>query len=113
MALPTAGSVSQHREATAPLPQLGLTKDLLGSSSEWLGSKLSDPILLVSQRGRNSFSMCWQAVLRCFEKLAAGVGIREAGEGYHQVSMATVSLASPSPNPANPHQLVSSLRDCD
>lgn len=31
-----------------------------------------------------------------WKKPAAGVGIREAREGYHQVAMATVSLASPS-----------------
>lgn len=49
------------------------------------------------------------------EKLAAGVGIREAGEGYHQVTMATVSLASPSltrPAPTNWSALTGAVTNC-
>lgn len=110
VAFPTAGSVSQHWEATAALPQLGLTKDLLGSSSEGLGSSCQTRPSWFHRRGGTAFPCAGKP---CSEKLAAGVGIREAGEGYHQVTMATVSLASPSPNPASPHQLVCSRGDRD
>lgn len=96
-------------EATAPLPQLGWTKDLLGSSG-WLASSCHTRSSWFHRGGETAFPCAGK---RCFEKLAAGVGIREAGEGYHQVTMATVSLASPSPNPASPHQLVCSRGDRD
>lgn len=75
------------------------------------GFQLSDTSL-ASQRWSNSFSMCWKAGLRKAWLQGLGLG-KLAGEGYHQVTMATVSLASPSPNPASPHQLVCSHGDCD
>lgn len=110
--LSTAGCVSQHiltePAKLTPLPQLGLTKDLLGSSV-WRGSSCQIQPRL--HRGGETAFPC--ARKQGFEKLAAGVGIREAGEGYLQVTMATVSLASPSPNPASPHQLVCLHGNCD
>lgn len=104
--------------------QLGLPPPVLGSqgptpqarldarpsgSPEWRGSSCQTEFCF--HRGGETAFPC--AGKPCFEKLAAGVEIREAGEGYHQVTMATVSLASPSPNLAGPHQLVCSHGDCD
>lgn len=111
----TSHSSSQARPARSGKPQsrspqLRLDEGPSGVFFWVAGFQLSDTIP-VSQRWQNSFFPC--AGKRCFEKLAAGVGIREAGEGYHQVTMATVSLASPSPNPASPHQLVGSCGDGD
>lgn len=95
-------------EARAPFPKLSLMKSLLGSS-EWLGSSCQTQSWF-HRGGEAAFPYAGK---QCIGKLAAGVGIREAGEGYHHITMATVSLASPSPNLASPHQLVCSLRDCD
>lgn len=75
MALPTAGSGSQHfltAPATLAPPALGSHSPTSPARLDqgpsgvffWVaGFQLSHTIVLVSQRWRNSFSMCWQAVL--------------------------------------------------
>lgn len=108
LSLHTAGSVSQHiltePARLAPLPQPGWTQDLL---SGWVPAVRHNPGFTEVEKP------LFHVLESSFAKLAAGVGIRDAGEGYQQVTIATVSLASPSPKPASPHQLVCSRGNCD
>lgn len=86
-------------------------KDLLGSS-EWQGSAVRHHPGF-SEVGKQLFHVLESG--GASEKLASGVGIREAGEGYHQVTMATVSLASPSltrPAPTNWSALTGTVTNC-
>lgn len=115
MSLHTAGSVSQHilthPARLASLPGLSWMRTFWGLLSGWVPAVRHNPGF--TEVGKQLFQALESA--GALKKLAAGSGIREAGEGYHQVTMATVSLASPSltrPAPTNWSALTGTVTNC-